>query len=193
MGVVLTGIVIGLLFGPLDLAGQVHTPYPFANLFNSPAIWAACAFVVGRWAARPAQAVVAATVAMVVAVEAYYAADIVVRGANTSNLTSNVAMAWLALGVGAGLVFGLAGAFSTRTHGWLGALASAALPAVFLAEAAHEATTSREPGWMTSLVGAAAIATWWVLRTADGTATRRTALCIAALTAAGFVAYAPFG
>lgn len=30
-------IVVGLMFGPLDLAGQVNAPYPFANLFNSPA------------------------------------------------------------------------------------------------------------------------------------------------------------
>lgn len=63
-------IAVGLIFGPLDLAGQVNAPYPFANLFNSPAVWAGAAFVLGMWARQPKAALVAAAVMEIVAVEA---------------------------------------------------------------------------------------------------------------------------
>jgi hypothetical protein len=186
-------LVAGLLLGPLDLAGQVHSPYPYANLFNSPAVWAAAAFVFGRWATNLVPAIVGAVVVMVVGVETYYAADVLVRGANVSNLWSTVAFLWLALGIGAGVTFGAAGALSTRTGSWLGAAASATLPAVFASEAAHEATTSREVGWIVLLVGVGAATTLWLLRRADRTAVARTMLCLAGWTTAGFVAYLPFG
>ena len=75
---------------------------------------------------------------MVVGVETYYAADVLVRDANTSNTWSTVAIVWLALSIGAGVSLGAAGALSTRTGTWTGAAASATLPAVFVSEAAHE-------------------------------------------------------
>ena len=56
----------GALIGPLDLAGQVHSPYPYANVFNSPAVWAAAVFVFGRWATDVVPALVGAIVVMVV-------------------------------------------------------------------------------------------------------------------------------
>ena len=62
VAVLLTATVAGALLGPLDLAGQVHSPYPYANLFNSPAVWAAAAFVFGRWATGVVPAVVGAIV-----------------------------------------------------------------------------------------------------------------------------------
>lgn len=193
VGVIGTSAVIGVLFGPLDLAGQVHTPYPYANLFNSPAVWAAVAFFIGRWVGRVAPAVVGAVVGLAIAVESYYAADIVFRGADTSNLWSGVAMVWLALAVGAGVVFGTAGALSTRAGTWTAAVTAAVLPAVFLAEAAHEATTSREANWMVLLAVVATAMTWWLLRRADRATIARTILCIAGWTLLGFIAYLPFG
>ena len=185
--------VAGALLGPLDLAGQVHSPYPYANLFNSPAVWAAAAFMFGRWASDLVPAVVGAVVVMVVGVETYYAADVLVRDANTSNLWSTVAIVWLALAIGAGVSFGAAGALSTRTGTWTGAAASATLPAVLVSEAAHEATTSGDVGWIVLLIVVAAVTTLWLLRRTDRTSVARTMLCLAAWSAVGFVAYLPFG
>jgi membrane-associated protease RseP (regulator of RpoE activity) len=193
-GAVLLGaLMAGALLGPLDLAGQVHSPYPYANLFNSPAVWAAAAFVFGRWANDVVPAVLGAIVVMVVGVETYYATDVLVRGANASNLWSTVALVWLMLGVGAGVSFGAAGALSARTGTWAGSAASATLPAVFVSEAAHEATTSGEVGWIVLVIVIAAVTTLWLLRRADRTSVQRTMLCLAAWSALGFVAYLPFG
>ncbi len=128
-------VVAGLLLGPLDLWGQVEAPYPWANLFNSPSVWAAAAFAYGRWAADRVAAPVGATVLLVVAVEAYYLADVVFRGADRGNLTSSTAMVWVFAGVVAGLVFGTAGAWAAQRTGWMAVVGKAALPAVFGAEA----------------------------------------------------------
>lgn len=189
--VLLAAVVVGVLLGPLDLAGQVHTPYPFANLFNSPAVWATVAFFFGRWATNLIPGVIGGTVAMVVGVEMYYVADVVIRGSNTSNLWSQVALVWLVLG--AGLVFGAAGALSTRTGTWTGAAAAATLPAVFAAEAAHAATRSSDGGWIVLLAALAVTTTLWLLRRADRTSVLRTIAFIGAWTALGFAAYLPFG
>ena len=130
-------IVAGALVGPLDLWGQVVSPYPWANLFNSPAVWAAAAFAYGRWARDRVAAPVGATVLLVVAVEAYYLADVVFRGADQGNLTSSTAAVWVFAGIVAGLVFGTAGAWAARRDGWMAVVGRAALPAVFAAEAVH--------------------------------------------------------
>lgn len=193
VAVLVTATVAGALLGPLDLAGQVHSPYPYANLFNSPAVWAAAAFVFGRWATDVVPAVVGAIVVMMVGVETYYATDVLVRGANASNLWSTVALVWLVLGVGAGVSFGATGALSARTGTWVGSAASAALPAVFVSEAAHEANTSRDVGWIVLVIVMAVVTTLWLLRRADRTSVQRTMLCLAAWSALGFVAYLPFG
>ena len=189
----IVALVAGVLLGPLDLAGQVHSPYPYANLFNSPAAWAAAAFVFGRWAVDLVSAVVGAVVVMVVGVETYYATDVLVRDANVSNLWSSVAFVWLVLGIGAGVSFGAAGALSSRAGSWAGAASSATLPAVFLAEAAHEASTSRDAGWIVLLIVAATATTLWLLRRADRTSIERAMLCLAGWSVAGLVAYLPFG
>ena len=183
----------GALIGPLDLAGQVHSPYPYANVFNSPAVWAAAVFVFGRWATDVVPALVGAIVVMMVGVETYYAADVVARGANVSNLWSTVALVWLVLGVGAGVSFGAAGALSARTGTWAGSAASATLPAVFVSEAAHEANTSRDVGWIVLVIVVAVVTTLGLLRLADRASVQRTMLCLAAWSALGFVAYLPFG
>lgn len=131
----LVAAVAGVLLGPLDLWGQVHSPYPWAHLFNSPAVWAAAAFGYGRWARDRVAAPVGATVLLVVAVEAYYLADIAFRDASRANLTSSTAMVWVFAGVVAGLVFGTTGTWAAQRDGWMAIVGRAALPAVFAAEA----------------------------------------------------------
>jgi len=133
----LVAVVAGLALGPLDLWGQVNTPYPWAHLFNSPAVWAAAAFAYGRWAREWPAAGLGAAVVLVVGVEAYYLADVLVRDANRSNLTSSTAVVWLIAGIVAGLVFGVAGGWATTRSGWRAVLGRAGLPAILGAEAVH--------------------------------------------------------
>lgn len=133
----LVAVVAGVVLGPLDLWGQVNTPYPWAHLFNSPAVWAAAAFAYGRWVRVLPVAAVGAVIVLVVGVEAYYLADVIVRDASRANLTSSTAAVWLAAGVVAGLVFGVAGGWAAGTSGWRAVLGRAALPAIFGAEAVH--------------------------------------------------------
>jgi AcrR family transcriptional regulator len=132
-----TAVGAGLVLGPLDLWGQVNTPYPWAHLFNSPAVWATAAFAYGRRVRDLPAAAVGAVIVLVVGVEAYYLADVLVRDANRSNLTSSTAAVWLAAGVVAGLVFGIAGGWAAETSGWRAVLGRAALPAILGAEAVH--------------------------------------------------------
>jgi hypothetical protein len=131
----LVAIVAGLLLGPIDLWGQVNAPYPWAHLFNSPSVWAAAAFAYGRWIRDRPAAPAGAAIVLVVGVEAYYLADVLVRGASWANLTSATALVWLMAGVVAGLVFGVAGSWAAERSGWRTVLGRAALPAVFGAEA----------------------------------------------------------
>jgi hypothetical protein len=128
-------VVAGVLLGPIDLWGQVNAPYPWAHLFNSPSVWAAAAFVYGRWVRDLPAAPVGAVIVLAVGVETYYLADVLVRNANSANLTSTTAMVWLGAGLVAGLVFGLAGSWAAERSGWRAVLGRAALPAVFGAEA----------------------------------------------------------
>ena len=135
---VLVAVACGALFGPFVLAGQVHAPYPLANLFNSPAVWAAAAFGFGVWAQSRMRAVLGASVMEVVAVMAYYLADVVVRGSDASIVVSRTALVWVVLGIGAGAIFGAAGAAVDDPSSGLRAVGIALLPAVFLAEASHQ-------------------------------------------------------
>ena len=133
----LVAVAAGLVLGPLDLWGQVNTAYPWAHLFNSPAVWAAAAFVYGRWVRERPAAFVGAVIVLVVGVEAYYLADVLVRDASRSNLTSSTAAVWLAAAVVAGLVFGTAGSWAAESSGWRAVLGRTALPAILGAEAVH--------------------------------------------------------
>ncbi|MFN8022989.1 MAG: DUF6518 family protein [Acidimicrobiales bacterium] len=135
----LVAITAGLLLGPLDLWGQVASPYPWANLFNSPSVWAAAAFGYGRWLRRPPVASIGGVVVLVVGVESYYLADVLVRDASRSNLTSSTAMVWLLAGIVAGVVFGMAGSWASDTSSWRAVLGRSSLPAVFGAEAMRNA------------------------------------------------------
>lgn len=131
----LVAVVAGLLLGPLDLWGQVNAPYPWANLFNSPSVWAAASYAYGRWIRERPNAPVGAVIVLVVGVEAYYLTDVLVRDASRATLTSPTALVWLVAGVVAGLAFGVAGGWAAERSGWRAVLGRAALPAVFGAEA----------------------------------------------------------
>ncbi|GAA3556390.1 hypothetical protein GCM10022197_09440 [Microlunatus spumicola] len=133
----LVPVVVGLALGPLDLLLQHVLPYPFANLANSPSVWALVAFAVG-WSDRirgrwwPA---VAGTLTLLLAVEGYYATAVLALGDDVSTMTNRAALVWLGLAVLAGVGFGTAGAWARSSHRWRGPLGTAAPVAVLLAEA----------------------------------------------------------
>lgn len=200
---VLVAVALGAVFGPLDLAGQVHAPYPLANLFNSPAVWAAAAFGFGVWAGLRMRAVVGAIVMEVVAVVAYYLADVAFRGSNVSIVVSKTAMVWVVLGIGAGAIFGAAGAAVDDESRMRRAVGTALLPAVFLAEASHQVirrlTTDPDSrpddlvstAIMMAVLGAATLI--WLLRgrtPAQRAETLGVTLAMAAVGAAGFAVLA---
>lgn len=190
-------VVAGLVLGPVDLWGQVDSPYPWAHLFNSPAVWAAAAFTYGRWVRERPAAAVGAVIVLVVGVEAYYLADVLVRDAGRANLTSSTAAVWLAAGVVAGLVFGVAGGWAAQASGWRAVLGRAALPAVFGAEAVHNVVRlANEPadgrpedlGQFAVLLAVLGIAA--LVATTRG-AGRRTAVQVIVATALASVAVGP--
>jgi hypothetical protein len=126
---------------------------------------------------------------LVVGVEAYYLADVLVRDASRSNLTSSTAFVWLVAGVVAGLVFGTAGGWAAETSGWRALLGRAALPAIFGAEAVHSLLRiANEPadgrpedlGQFAVVLASLSIAA--LIATTRGT-DRRTALQVTATTA----------
>ncbi len=128
---------VGLVLGPLDLGLQHLLGYPWANLANSSAVWAIVAFALGytvpgrrRW--LPA---LAATVALVVAVESYYLAAVLTLGDDPSTMVDAAGLRWLIVAVGAGVIFGTAGAWARNRQGGAAALGTAFAPAVLFAEA----------------------------------------------------------
>lgn len=131
-----TAALAGTALGVLDLVMQLTLPYPVADLANSSAVWALAAYalaVVTR--ATPARAAVAGTVLLVVAVEAYYVLAILLDRAGTASLWSTTTVLWIASGVLAGTVFGVAGAWARSERAWPAAAGLAAASAVLLAEA----------------------------------------------------------
>jgi hypothetical protein len=134
---VLVPVVVGLALGPVDLLLQHVLPYPFADLANSPAMWALVAFGVG-WSDRirgrwwPAAA---GTLTLLLAVEGYYASAVLTLGDSTSTLTDGAAVLWLGAAVVAGVAFGTAGSWARSAHAWRGPLGTATAVGVLLAEA----------------------------------------------------------
>ncbi|MGI3785065.1 MAG: DUF6518 family protein, partial [Janthinobacterium lividum] len=134
---VLVPVVVGLALGPVDLLLQHVLAYPFANLANSPALWALVAFGVG-WSDRvrgrwwPAAA---GTLTLLLAVEGYYATAVLALGDTTSTLTDRAAVVWLGAAVVAGVVFGTAGSWARSAHPWRGPVGTATAVGVLLAEA----------------------------------------------------------
>lgn len=134
---VLVPVAVGLALGPVDLLLQHVLPYPFANLANSPAAWALVAFAVGWFV--PAQRrwgpALAGTVTLLLAVEGYYLTAVLAQGDDPSTLADTTAQVWCGLAVGAGVVFGTAGAWARSAYPWRGPLGTAAAVGVLLAEA----------------------------------------------------------
>ncbi|MET7669382.1 DUF6518 family protein [Micromonospora luteifusca] len=144
---VLTVVVCGVLLGVVDLLLQRSLPYPWANLANSSAVWAVGAFAIGWWLrADWRRSVFAGIVLLVVAVEAYYLAAVVLMNDSAQNLWSPTTIAWLFFGVLAGAFFGAAGGLSHHGQPRLRAIAMAMPGAVLLAEAATLVKRGAEPG-----------------------------------------------
>jgi len=111
--VLAAAVVAGVVLGVVDLWWSTHHPSAWSTVANSCAGWAACAFVLGAVLRVDAlRAAVAAVVMLAVAVEAYYAAEVVLWGSDRSILTSPVALEWLVLAGVAGAVYGPAGAWA---------------------------------------------------------------------------------
>lgn len=146
----MVAVAAGAVLGAVDLVGQLSLPYPWANLANSPAVWAAAAFAVGVWVrqgqARPA---LAGVLLLLIAVEGYYLAATLVLDDALANLWSPATVVWLVAGVLAGLVFGPAGALWRSTRRWPATIGLALLGAVFVAEGIGRFRTF---GWPTALI-----------------------------------------
>jgi hypothetical protein len=142
--VMIWATVAGVLLGVLDLLGQQHLPYPWANLANSSAAWAIGAFAFGMWARTSLKLAAASGIwLLLLAVESYYLAAVLLQHDSTSTLWSTSTRVWLVLAVLAGGLFGGAGALA-RSAGLRDRCGAAALAGmVFLAEAL--ATLHRSP------------------------------------------------
>ncbi len=128
-------MVCGLLLGAVDFALQRVLPYPWADLANSGAVWAVAAFGMGLWVRFPWwRSALAATVLLVLGVPAYNLTAWQWQHDNVANLWAASSLVWMVLGLVAGVVFGVAGAFATAT-GWRGMVAVALPGAVLFAEA----------------------------------------------------------
>jgi hypothetical protein len=127
-------LLAGALLGPLDVALKHVLPAPFGHLLNSSPVWALVAFVVGfavrtrhRW--WPA---VAGTLTLLLAVETYYLAYVLLRDRDPVVLVDDHAVGWLVVGVGAGVVFGTAGAWARSGHPWRGPVGTATAAGLLL-------------------------------------------------------------
>jgi len=144
--VLAAAVVAGVVLGVVDLWWSTHHPSAWSSVANSCAGWAACAFALGAALRVDAlRAAVAAVVMLAVAVEAYYAAEVVLQLSDRTILTSPVAMEWLVLAGVAGAVFGPAGAWAAGRSPVLAAAGLAVGVALLLGDAWQLA----ERGWGT--------------------------------------------
>jgi hypothetical protein len=110
-----TAPVAGFLLGFLDFVWIKYMPALIGGLGNSIAVWAVAAFLLTYYSRWPmGRAVVAAVVMLVVAVPSYYVAAALIQNDNWSNAGNATALLWMALGVIAGVVFGLGGVTARR-------------------------------------------------------------------------------
>ncbi|MFJ5543460.1 DUF6518 family protein [Micromonospora chalcea] len=134
--------VAGFLLGFLDFVWIKWVPFPFAELGNSTATWAVAAFALGWWIRSGAvRAAVAASVLLIVAVPSYYLAATLLQGDDLAVIWSPTSIVWMAFGVVAGVVFGVAGIWA-RTDGWRRVVGTALPVAVFVEEALRFALKS---------------------------------------------------
>ncbi len=134
--------VAGFLLGFLDFVWIKWVPFPFAELGNSTATWAVAAFALGWWIRSGAvRSAVAASVLLIVAVPSYYLAATMLQGDDLAVIWSPTSIVWMAFGVVAGVVFGVAGIWA-RTEGWRHVVGTALPVAVFVEEALRFALKS---------------------------------------------------
>ncbi|MDW3847856.1 DUF6518 family protein [Micromonospora sp. BRA006-A] len=134
--------VAGFLLGFLDFVWIKWVPFPFAELGNSTATWAVAAFALGWWIRSGAvRAAVAASVLLIVAVPSYYLAATLLQGDDLAVIWSPTSILWMAFGIVAGVVFGVAGIWA-RTDGWRRVVGTALPVAVFVEEALRFALKS---------------------------------------------------
>ncbi|WFF04960.1 DUF6518 family protein [Micromonospora sp. WMMD1076] len=134
--------VAGFLLGFLDFVWIKWVPFPFAELGNSTATWAVAAFALAWWIRSGAvRAAVAAGVLLIVAVPSYYLAATLLQGDDLAVIWSSTSIVWMAFGVVAGVVFGVAGIWA-RTGGWRRVVGTALPVAVFVEEALRFALKS---------------------------------------------------
>ncbi|MEU8073021.1 MULTISPECIES: DUF6518 family protein [unclassified Micromonospora] len=134
--------VAGFLLGFLDFVWIKWVPYPFAELGNSTATWAVAAFALGWWIRSGAvRAAVAASILLIVAVPSYYLAATLLQGDDLAMIWALTSFVWMAFGVVAGVVFGVAGIWA-RTDGWRRVVGVALPVAVFVEEALRFALKS---------------------------------------------------
>jgi hypothetical protein len=112
--VLAVAVVTGVVLGVVDLWWSTQHPSAWSSVANSCAGWAACAFALGAvLRVDTLRAAVAAVVMLAVAVEAYYAAEVVLWGSDRWILTSPVATEWLVLAGVSGAIYGSAGAWAS--------------------------------------------------------------------------------
>ena len=127
-------VLAGLVLGPLDVALKHVLPAPFGHLLNSSPVWALVAFVVG-WCVRSTASwwpAVAGTLTLLLAVETYYLAYVLLRDRDPVVLVDDHAVGWLVVGVGAGVVFGTAGAWARSGQAWRGPAGTATAAGLLL-------------------------------------------------------------
>lgn len=159
---VLLPVAVGAALGPLDVVLKHVLPAPFGHLVNSSPVWALVAFVVG-WSVRPRPRwwpALAGTLTLLVAVESYYLAYVLLRGRDAVTLLDAHAQWWLVVGVGAGVVFGTAGAWARGGSAWRGPAGTATVVGLLLTGAWVEALRfagAVDPGYRHDTVQAALV------------------------------------
>ncbi len=157
--VVLVATGAGITLGVVDLLLQLTLPYPWADLANSSAVWAVAALLLARFlAVGDVRSAAAGVVTLVVAVEAYYVAAILLDKAGAASLVAPTTIAWMVMGVVTGAGFGVAGAWTRRGETWQAAAGYALGVAVLLAEAWARADWTGT-ALLTAGLGAALLAT----------------------------------
>lgn len=131
-------VAAGLGLGIGDLIVMTDVSYPWADLANSSAVWAIGAFGLGAvMRTDPARSAVAGIVMMVVAVEAYYGYAAFLGLGGVATVWSEHARMWMVFGVLAGVVFGVAGSWTSGQIWWQRVVGAAAGAGVLLGEAVH--------------------------------------------------------
>ncbi|WP_245712779.1 DUF6518 family protein [Micromonospora nigra] len=186
----------GLLLGFLDFVWIKWVPFPFAELGNSTATWAVAAFALGWWIRSGAlRAAVAASVLLVVAVPSYYLTATLIQGDDPAVIGAPASLLWMALGVIAGVVFGVGGTWA-RTAGWRRIVGAALPAAVFAEEALRFAGKARSgyPGaWWNVAIDLGLAALLIVLAGGPARVRLLTAAVAVPLAGLGAVAFAALG